>query len=251
MFKYLLLLFFLVLSLKAETISIIADEWCPYNCSQKGLNKGYMIDIATEVFNNKGYKVKYISNISWKEAIQKTQEGKYDAIVGAYKSDAPSFIYPKNSLGVSYNVFFTKTSSQWKYTDIHSLDSIKFGAITGYSYGEEIDKYIEKYKNDSSRVQLISGNRAIYHNAKKLLYNTIDALIEDPYVIKYYFKLQDKQFPFKTVSTPFSEKIYIAFSPTNPKSKEYAKILSDGVQELRENGKLKEILAKYDIDDWE
>jgi polar amino acid transport system substrate-binding protein len=45
-------------------------------------------------------------------------------------------------------------------------------------------------------------------------------------------------------------KIYIAFSPANHKSKEYARILSEGIVSLRASGELKEILGKYGLDDW-
>ncbi|QTA83556.1 Uncharacterized protein dnl_59690 [Desulfonema limicola] len=44
--------------------------------------------------------------------------------------------------------------------------------------------------------------------------------------------------------------IYIAFSPVNPESSKYARILSQGIIELREKGRLQQILGKYHLKDW-
>jgi polar amino acid transport system substrate-binding protein len=44
--------------------------------------------------------------------------------------------------------------------------------------------------------------------------------------------------------------VYIAFSPGNPKSQEYAQILSKGIQQLRASGELATILKKYGMSDW-
>jgi polar amino acid transport system substrate-binding protein len=45
-------------------------------------------------------------------------------------------------------------------------------------------------------------------------------------------------------------KVYIAFSPGNKNSIDYAQILSDGILEMRSNGHLGRILFKYGLQDW-
>ncbi|MDF1877156.1 transporter substrate-binding domain-containing protein [Sulfurimonas sp. SAG-AH-194-L11] len=233
-----------------DIITIVGDEWCPYNCKVTDKNQGYLVDIARVIFEKNGHTVKYTVSSSWNQAILDTKNNKYNAIIGAYKSDAKDFIFPSLSQGVSANAFFTKKKTQWKYTGVNSLHDITIGAIKSYSYGAVLDKYIQENKNNHNRVQLISGNRAIYHNAKKLLYDTIDVMIEDPYVLKYYFKEKNSHVPFKTVGTIDIDNIYIAFSPNNPHSKKYARILSQGINDLRKNGELNKILSKYGLYDW-
>ncbi|MEK2644629.1 transporter substrate-binding domain-containing protein [Bdellovibrio sp. BCCA] len=49
-------------------------------------------------------------------------------------------------------------------------------------------------------------------------------------------------------SEPF---LYVGFSPNNPKSKIYAKILNQGIDDLRRSGELRRILEKYNLEDWE
>ena len=45
-------------------------------------------------------------------------------------------------------------------------------------------------------------------------------------------------------------KIYLAFSPKNPKSKSYARLISKGIIEMRASGDLQKILDKYGMRDW-
>lgn len=43
---------------------------------------------------------------------------------------------------------------------------------------------------------------------------------------------------------------FIAFSPVNPKSREYAAILDRGMAEMRASGRLRQILQRYGVKDW-
>jgi polar amino acid transport system substrate-binding protein len=45
--------------------------------------------------------------------------------------------------------------------------------------------------------------------------------------------------------------LYIAFSPSDPRSPAYAALLSEGVVRLRASGRLAAILARYGLADWE
>ncbi|SFV56538.1 ABC transporter, periplasmic domain [hydrothermal vent metagenome] len=76
-------------------------------------------------------------------------------------------------------------------------------------------------------------------------------MVEDPYVLEYYFKIKNSHIPFKIAGSTYADNVYLAFSPNNPHSKEYAKILSEGINTLRKSGELDKILAKYGLHDWE
>lgn len=86
----LIILYLLSLSsiaLAAETITIAADAWPPFNGEPKSESEGYMIDIAREAFGAAGYEVDY-KILSWKRALNLTREGEIDGVVGASKRDA-------------------------------------------------------------------------------------------------------------------------------------------------------------------
>ena len=79
-----------------ETISLRADAWCPYTCDPGAAKPGFMIEIAKMALEPAGHKVDY-KVLNWARAITETRKGKFTAIVGAAKDDAPDFIYPSEA----------------------------------------------------------------------------------------------------------------------------------------------------------
>ena len=49
-----LLIVVTALTVHAETITMVADEWPPFNAKPQGKAEGYMVDIARAVFEPKG-----------------------------------------------------------------------------------------------------------------------------------------------------------------------------------------------------
>ena len=229
----------------ADQIVLAADRWCPINCEPDSTEPGIMVEIAREIFSQAGHRVEY-RLMPWARAIKEAREGNITGIIGAFEGDAPDFIFPdRELLMVSGNVFFVSRESDWDYKDTTSLSDIILGAILEYDYGETINSYIKTHL-DSKQVQLISGNDPLERNISKLLRGRVDVLIEASPVFWYTASkmgVKDKLRSAGEASAP--EKCFIAFSPAIEKSEEYAKILSDGIEKLRESGKLQEILDKY------
>jgi len=155
----------------ADTITLVADEWCPYNCVPESDTPGYMIEIAKKVFELKGYSIVY-EILPWARAVQDTRLGRYTAIVGAYQGDAPDFIFPANELGQINQSFFVTTESSWNYTGIESLAHIVIGVIKDYAYGDELDAYIDEHKSDPHNVQVVAGTEALTTNIQKMSCST-------------------------------------------------------------------------------
>ena len=231
----------------AAEIVIVADEWSPY-CGKAGSTyPGYGVEIAKRVFEAAGYTFKYL-NLPWTRAIKDTREGKYNAIIGAFKDEAPDFVFPEEEFGVSRYAFYAKQGSQWKYSGIESLHAKKIGLIKGYSYGDELNAY---FKENAERVQYVSGNDPLLLNIKKLLAGRFDTLIAGENVMIYKIKEMGVLEEVINVGvTDISDKLYVAFSPMNIQSTQYAKIFSKGIQNLRKSGELNHILNRYELHYW-
>lgn len=254
MFKKCLLgmIFLLVLPLAAaaETITLAADPWCPYTCEPGTDKPGFMVEIARTVLGKAGHSVVYKS-VNWTRAIKDAREGKYSGIMGAYTEDAPDFVFPETDQGKSKNSLFVKKENPWKYTGIDSLKQVKIGIVKDYGYGEPLDGYFKSAKG-SDLVQGVGGDDALVKNIKKMMAGRIDALVEDPNVFTLTaadMGVSDQITTAGDVTQALS--VYIAFSPKDPKSKEYAKIITDGMAELRQSGELEKILARYGLKDWQ
>lgn len=234
---------------QAATISIVADQWCPYNCEPGSDKPGFMIEIAQKVLAEAGHTVDY-KNLPWSRAIDEARKGKYNAIVGAAVDDAPDFEYPGSPLGISKSVFAVPKGSSWKFTGMDSLAAVSIGTIQDYAYSEEFDAYVEANAKDAKKIQVATGDDALTTNIRKLEANRIGALVEDESVLNYELAQMATKTEFAIVGDLGESELFIAFTPGKPESKEYAKLLGEGVEKLRASGELAKILAKYGLKDW-
>ena len=239
---------------KKETITIVADTWCPYNCNPKSPHTGFMVDIAKQVFAKHSIDVVY-SIVPWDRAIAETRKGLHTAIIGAAHGDAPDFIFPDTPQGFLQNHFYVKKDSKWRFGGINSLKDIILGTIADYSYNVELDAYIKKYKLDPKRIAMMAGDNALGINLSKLKRDKIDATIEAKYVMDYYVSQNNMRGEIEDAGTlpPSKEDfLYIAFSPNDKKlARKYAAILAKETKNMRANGELKKILDIYGLEDWE
>ncbi len=231
----------------ADTITLVADEWCPYNCTPGSERPGFMIEIAESAFGKHGDTVEY-KVMPWSRALEETRSGKYTGIVGAYRNDAPDFLFPDAEVLTAANYFYIKADDTWRYTSFASLDDVSLGVIRDYSYGAELDGYIKLHKSDMDRVQIVSGEDALRKNIDKLLYGRIRVIVEDRAVMTHYLKQQRHSKEIIEAGSLGQGKIYIAFSPKLEKASQYAKTLSEEIVRLRKSGELQIILKKYGVE---
>lgn len=227
----------------ADTISIRADEWYPVNGEPGSEKEGFMIEIAKAVFEKAGHTVNY-KVLPWERSIDEVRKGKYNCVVGAAVGDAEDFAFPSVPMGMSSTNFYKKTGKAIAVSDIDSLKGLKIGAITGYSYGDDLDQFFES----SSNVQFIGGNNSLENNIKKLLAGRIDLVVESPMI------MNDKLKEMNAVNKVENAGSYGEYDPLyvacNTQSQKYVDLLSQGVQEMMDNGELEVILNKYSIDKW-
>lgn len=240
----------------ADTISVKSDEWCPFNCEPGSDRPGYMIEVARIIFQKAGHELTY-ENMPWSRSIDHARKGKIDAIPGATKGEVPDFVFPEEEFGASMTYFFVKKGTSWKFKDVSSLEGIRIGVQDNYEYGGGLDEYIEKYR-DTLSVQVVKSDDPVSLNLKKLIKGNIEAYPEDKLVFLYKAKSMDVLdqveeagiIPVDNQEDYEATKIYLAFSPMNPKSPEYARILSEGIKEMRASGELHNILDNYGLKDW-
>ena len=168
----------------ADHIIIAADLWCPINCDPESDAPGIMVEIAQEVFSRAGHTVEY-HTMPWARAIHAARHGAVTGIIGAFKGDAPDFIFPDNELAkLSGSALFAVKNFPWRYQGISSLQEVRLGAILHYDYGEEASAYIEEFQG-SEKIDIIAGEDALERNIEKLLAGRIDVVIEAQSVFLY------------------------------------------------------------------
>ncbi len=238
-------------TLHAETITLRADSWCPYNCEPTDAHPGYMVEIAKAALEPAGHKVEY-ATLNWARAIAESRTGKYSGIIAAAKSDAPDFIFPSVTLGKARNCFFTKPDSTWAYSGVASLPTIPVGAIKDYTYGDDFDKYLLANEKDIKKIDIVSGDNPLDLNLKKVQMGRIGAFIESEAVLRNF--LFTKKLPEATLRNAgcLSEEddLFIAFSPKLANAAVYADLIAKKVEAMRKDGSLAKLLAQYGISDF-
>jgi polar amino acid transport system substrate-binding protein len=229
-------------------VKLRANEWMPYNGSN--IEKpGYLIEIAQYAFEKHGYELDY-QVLPWDESLQQTQKGLADCLVGAFKKDTPNFIHSENAFGVEEIIFYGRADARaWEFKDLDSFKGIRIGIVSGKTYGPLLDFYISNSNHDIYRAK---GSDTFQENIERLFKKDIDILLESSTIFNYHALSNASLIHIKELDRrKQNEGIYFACSPAKKSSQHYIEILDQGLIELRMSGKLKEILAKYGLKDWE
>jgi polar amino acid transport system substrate-binding protein len=231
-----------------KTLHVAADAWCPYNCEATSRDRGFMIDMLAEILADKDYQVSY-KNVAWTQAMDSVKSGTLDVIVGAGASEAKDLIVPKTPFGVNKTCLFASYTSPLKYTGVASLKTMRVGVIGGYLYGEAIDQYIESQRIHFDRVQIVTGDKPLVQNVKKLQAGRIDVLFENAMVMDF----SSRKFGFaglKNIGCERESPLFVAFSPKLPEAQQIVSYLDQVIPQFRLSGRLEKILNRYGVKDW-
>lgn len=234
----------------SSTVSIRADMFFPISGNPFDDRPGYMIEIAQTILSEKGYTVDY-QLMPWARSLIMAEKGLIDCVVGAYKSPDRKLIYPSLPWGQDQNNFYVNKDLQWKFKGLRSLKGIRVGLIHEYSYSQEFDAFVRAPEN-SDTFEYTYGNNALEQNISKLLAGRIDTTLETNLVMPG--KLRELNLENDIVSAgkldPPND-LYIACSSDKESTHTYIQWFDQGIKQLRASGKLKLILQRYNIEDWE
>lgn len=227
---------------------VVADPWCPHNCLAGSEKEGYMVDIAREAMAGSGYTLEY-QNISWARALKMTRDGQAHAVVGAFRTDAPDFVFPEVAQGRASISLFTHPASDWTYRGMASLEGQTLLAINGYSYTEALDSYIDSNRDNPERIWILSGPAPLKRALSLLEKDRTDIFAEDDYVMAWV-TMNDPDIERPRRAGQVGETLsYLAFSPALESSPELARVLSEGTRTLIESGRVNAILESYGLID--
>lgn len=231
----------------ADLIRLRADDWCPFNCS--GQRPGYGVEIAAQVFAAAGHQIQY-ELAPWSRSLEDCLRGEIEAVIGAAPVDSPDLVFGAEPIGQWDSTFVVRQGHTWRYQGIESLERIKLAAIIGYIYMEPVGGYIERHKKDRGRIDPIGGTQPLDQSLKMVAAGRVDATLESRAVLDYKLREMGLADQLAYAGGTESGPIYIAFSPKNPKARDYADLLDAGIRAMRADGRLKQILERYGVRDW-
>jgi polar amino acid transport system substrate-binding protein len=234
----------------ARTITLVADEWPPFNASPEADRKGYMVDIATEVFERLGYTVEY-RTMPWTRALAGVLSGEYDGVIGVTRFEAQGFVLPSENLGLDQLAIYTRKDASWRFEGIPSLEAVLLGVIKGYGYVPPVADYIAGNQDNPKRIHMNSGNKPLERLLRMLMLGRIDAVLDTEASIRFVARELGVLESIRPAGRlDGAEPLYIAFSPAASDARELAGHLSEGIRRLRHSGRLASILGHYSLEDW-
>lgn len=251
-------------------VRVGGDAWEPYTMDPSKGQPGYIVEILKAIFAEPAYALDY-SLVPFVRASREVAEtGELDVLPGVLDK-YPGFIINKVRVGVCDIRIVARKGDPWEYSGIDSFKGRKIGfartdpdmlgrmlarPVPGSSstpFAQAVYMAARAYKGgDKTALQIISGENMIAQMIQMLAMGRIDLILEDRVVVTYLSKklgLQDK-IEFREAGSP-SLDLYLGFSPKNPASQDLADYFDLGLKELRASGKLKVILARYGLGDWE
>ncbi|MGL4315293.1 MAG: substrate-binding periplasmic protein [Pseudomonas sp.] len=229
-----------------EIILASPSYWCPFSCTAGDRQEGFTVDIIRWIFARHAIPVRLV-NENYSRALSDVRSGHYTASPSTLKDEAPDFIYPDEAISSNRFCFYTRADDSWHYSGASSLSGRSTGIIQGYSYGEELDAFI---RDNGQAFQAHSGNDLTTRLLKQLLLKRFDTFVEEENLVDYTLRNQPRS-GIRNAGCASGKLAYMAIAPRHPKAQEYARLFSAGMREMRRNGELARVLARYGLKDWQ
>lgn len=222
----------------AEDMVLAVDDWCPYICDLSSSSQGIMLDILKDIFKPAGKNVSF-QKFPLTRGIREVQLNHVQGIVGILPTMAADLIFPRQPLLTTQFCFFTLSDSKWKFKGFHQkYDDVLIGVIEGKEIGPLFNKAF------SHRTEVLGVDQSVSRLIKMLRKRRIDILIEEKNVVASTLK-KGKMATLRMAGCLAEKNEFVGFSPSNPRSKEYAEIFEKGILKLKKNEKIQTIIKRY------
>ena len=243
---------FSVYAEQPKVLTVVADTYCPYNCAEGAKPEGLILDITREVFEPKGYQIRY-RVVPWTRALKMVKDGQADIALGSLPEEAEThgLIKGNEPIGYATDCVYVHANNPLKYNnradDLNSLKSV--GTVTDFQYYEQFGEWLQrpenKRKNISSR-----GETASQINLIHLASGRLDGVFETSAVMDYLIMQQRAEGKVRVAGCQKQQSVFNLFSPLRKDARQLAVELDEGILALEKSGKIKEILARYGIHEW-
>lgn len=222
-----------------KTVSLASVPWPPYY-GQYLPNYGIGPEVVTASFESMGYRVEY-HFMAWARALKEVKEGKYDGACNAYYTDERAKIYMLSEPYMESSiVFFRRKGSSYSWNNLEDLKPYRIGVVKGYANSPEFDAANFLKKKVSSREIL---------NVKKLLLKQCELVVMDKFTGFYINDVKlfgHERNVIEAIDPPLMvNRMYVAFSRVVPGTSVKLDIFNRGLDKIKQNGKLDEILKSH------
>jgi len=235
----------------AGLVLLAAPERMPFHGTACETPEGYMVDLARECLALRGLTVEYL-NVTRERALAGTLDGTFDGALGLVPAEAPGLVFPGLELARDPLALVILDRPGWNWAGLSGLDSLILGLPDGLSDPTPLDGWLALHGQDPHRVQYADGRDALKINLHKLLAGRIDVLVDSEVSVFYLARrmgIVSHLRPVGRLTGPRA--LSIGFSPATGTGAPLAEALTLGLADLRQSGRLAQILGEYGLEDWQ
>jgi polar amino acid transport system substrate-binding protein len=248
------ILFLLLISnsnIRAETLHIASDIWCPYICDNKKA-PGILVEVLNEIATAKKMTLN-IEIISLSRSLIMASRSEIDIVLAVTKSHIRDHKLQSSNqyFGGWQNDFYISKNVDWSPNELNDVDAFlnsgkTLGIIKDYDYGPYIDSLKLKYADNIFQA---TGDSPLTKNIEMLQKGRISALIDYRYNIQYEVNKHNIVDLIYARSEGGFVPLFLGYSPTI--LPEVIHSIDDGLALIRRKGILSTILEKYGVSDWQ
>lgn len=230
----------------ADTWTIRADHWCPYNCAPEDPKPGYMVEILQRAAHAHGHTLDY-KLMPWPRALEQAREGKITGVVAMVLGNRDGLVV-SDKMGIDATCVFVRKDSALRYEKPADLDQFnRIGIVEGYGYPPE---FMQWHTGNPTRVQALAGDNTLEMQAKKLAAGRIDAFVENVNVVRYAQTHIPELRMAHNGGCMRDETLYFGYSAKNPRAQEIKTQVDQTLAAMRKSGELRKLLDKYGVALW-
>tara|TARA_R110001592_G_scaffold65716_1_gene201716 strand:+ start:30029 stop:30790 length:762 start_codon:yes stop_codon:yes gene_type:complete len=235
-FVTLILMTFVSMSIKAETIRVATGEYPPWT-SESLPHGGFINHIVSSAFELSDIQVEF-HYLPWKRALEATKVGQFHAssFWGADIERRQDFFYSDVVRNDSFVLFHRKSLAPFEWNSLTELTHLRIGATLGYSYSKD---FWNLANNDSLRVSVENNDLT---NLERLINGEIDLFplseLTGYYLLNKHFSSQQSASIDVNLKPINSGKDFILFSQAIPGNDKYLNLFNKGLEELKKQNKL-------------
>ncbi|MGO1117282.1 substrate-binding periplasmic protein [Rhodovibrionaceae bacterium A322] len=232
-----------------ETISVASIDWCPQLCTDQQ-KPGYVMETLEAVFQDSPYDLS-IEIFPWSRAISATRSGTRLGLLSPAKAEAPDLRFPQQPVGIQRMCFFTTAKSDWRYSNVDSLQG-KFIALAADSSIEELNDYLRL--NPDRFHTMVYSDRYVATALRMLENNRIDAFLFTYNTTVSEIARLNLTGKFRSAGCVATTLIYFAFTADPTQQDQVSRVMAffdQKMAELRASGEVARIMQRYGLEDWQ
>lgn len=234
------------------SLRLVSDVYCPFTCEAGGESRGYLVDLAQAASAGSSRLVEY-QVYPWERALVLVSQGLADGVLAVSERRSAGLLR-SSVVGfdvVAFNALVPVQLPANGREDFSWLDAFRLGlAPLPLAPDDAYEHYLKQRRQLApGAIVTVTGENASALLVRMLMSGRIQAVMENPQVVKYLMHREFPQAHLWQFDVTKPRPLYIALRDT-PANRDWLTQFELGLAQMRLDGRLDALMARYGLVDW-